>query len=99
MVKTAYINTRVEKKLKTDAQKVLRNVGVNTSDAVSMFLRQVVLRRGIPFEVRVPNKETLKAIRELRDPKKLATASRYSSTEEMFKDILGKNWRHKNKKM
>jgi DNA-damage-inducible protein J len=67
MAKTAYINARVDKKLKSDAQKVLRDVGVNTSDAVDMFLRQIVMRQGIPFKVvKIPNKETRAAIRELR---------------------------------
>lgn len=95
MAKTGYINARVEKKVKADAEKVLRKVGVNTSDAVSMFLKQVILQQGIPFEVRVPNKETRKAIRELRAGKGLV---HYSSTKDLFDDILGKNWRKKNKK-
>jgi len=66
MSKTAYINARVEPKLKRDAQRVLKEVGVNTTDAVEMFLHQVVMQQGIPFPVRKPNKETLKAIRDLR---------------------------------
>jgi len=66
MAKTGYINARVEPKLKKEAEKVFRSVGVNTSDAVSMFLRQVVLQEGLPFEVRVPNKRMRKAIADLR---------------------------------
>ncbi len=66
MAKTAYINARVEQKLKRDAEKVFRRVSVNTSDAVSMFLRQVVLQHGMPFEVRIPNAESRKAIAALR---------------------------------
>ena len=69
MAKTGYINARVEPKLKKEAEKVLRSVGVNTSDAVSMFLRQVVLQEGLPFEVRVPNKRMRKAIADLRSGK------------------------------
>ena len=65
MAKTAYINARVENALKKKAERVLRHVGVNTSDAVTMFLRQVVLQEGLPFEVRVPNKETRRAIKAL----------------------------------
>lgn len=81
MAKTAYINARIEKKLKDQAVKVLRQVGVNTSDAVSMFLRQVVLTRGLPFDVRVPNRETRKAIEDLRAGKgKVYTGS----TREIF---------------
>lgn len=91
MAKTGYINVRVENNLKGKAERVLRRVGVNTSNAVTMFLRQVVIRQGIPFEVRAPNKESLKAIRELRDPKRRGKS--YATTDEMFKDILGKNWR------
>lgn len=89
MAKTGYINARVENDLKEKAEKVLRRVGVNTSNAVTMFLRQVVIRQGIPFEVRVPNKESRKAIRELRAGKGKA----YATTDEMFVDILGENWR------
>lgn len=85
MAKTGYINARVERKLKKDAEAVLERVGVNTSDAVTMFLQQVVLQEGLPFEVRIPNKESLKAIKELRAGKgKLYTGS----TKEIFDAII-----------
>ncbi len=87
MAKTGYINARVEPRLKKEAEKVLRNVGVNTSDAVSMFLRQVVLQDGLPFEVRVPNKETRKAIAELEAGKGKIYAG---STKEIFDSIVKK---------
>jgi DNA-damage-inducible protein J len=44
---------------------VLAKVGVSTTDAITMFMRQVVLHDGLPFEVRVPNAETREAIEEL----------------------------------
>jgi DNA-damage-inducible protein J len=65
MGKTGYITARIEPKLKARAARVLANVGVSTTDAITMFFRQVVLRNGLPFEVRVPNAETKKAIEEL----------------------------------
>jgi DNA-damage-inducible protein J len=65
MSKTGYITARVEPKLKASAGRVLNKIGVSTSDAITMFLRQVVLRQGIPFDVRVPNAQTRKAIEEL----------------------------------
>jgi DNA-damage-inducible protein J len=65
MSKTGYITARVEPKLKASAGRVLNKVGVSTSDAITMFLRQVVLQGGLPFEVRIPNPETKKAIEEL----------------------------------
>jgi DNA-damage-inducible protein J len=65
MGKTGYITARVEPKLKAKAGRVLARVGVSTTDAITMFLTQVVLKDGLPFDVRVPNAETRKAIAEL----------------------------------
>ena len=77
----------MDKKLKSDAEKVLRDVGVNTSDAVTMFFKQVVIQQGLPFEVRIPNKETRKAIAELEAGKgKVYTGS----TKEIFDSIVKK---------
>ena len=85
MAKTAHINARVEDKLKKDAEAVLERVGVKTSDAVTMFLRQVVLHKGIPFEVRLPNKGTKKAIAQLRAGKgKIYTGN----TKDIFDAIV-----------
>lgn len=85
MAKTGYINARVENDLKEKAERVLRRVGVNTSNAVTMFLRQVVIRQGIPFDVRVPNKESQKDIRKLRAGKgKVYTGS----TKKVFDSLV-----------
>ena len=85
MSKTGYITARVEPKLKASAGRVLRQIGVSTSDAITMFLRQVVMRQGMPFEVRVPNAETRKAIEELESGG--GTAYR-GSTKEIFDSVL-----------
>jgi addiction module RelB/DinJ family antitoxin len=66
MRKTGYVTARIEPKLKAPAARVLANVGVSTTDAITMFFRQVVLRNGLPFEVRVPNAETKRAIEDLQ---------------------------------
>jgi DNA-damage-inducible protein J len=65
MRKTGYITARIEPKLKARAARVIANVGVSTTDAITMFLRQVALRNGLPFEVRLPNAETRRGIEEL----------------------------------
>jgi DNA-damage-inducible protein J len=65
MSKTGYITARVEPKLKARAGRVLAKVGVSTTDAITMFLTQVVLTDGLPFAVRIPNARTRKAIAEL----------------------------------
>ena len=58
MPKTGYITARVDDKLKAQAEKVLRRVGVSTSEVITMLLHQVVLRGGVPFAIEIPNKET-----------------------------------------
>ena len=66
MPKDAYINARVDKRTKAEAQKVLGQVGMTTTEAINLFLRQIVLHKGLPFDVRIPNEETRQAIEELR---------------------------------
>ncbi len=76
MTKEAYINARVDKQLKARAEKVLAQVGLSTTDAVTMLLHQIVLHRGLPFAVRIPNRETLSAMEELDAGKgEVSTAS------------------------
>jgi DNA-damage-inducible protein J len=65
MGKTGFITARIEPKLKARAGRVLAKVGVSTTDAITMFMRQVVLHDGLPFEVRVPNSRTRKAVEDL----------------------------------
>jgi DNA-damage-inducible protein J len=82
--KTADVRTRIEPDLKEDAQKVLAENGLTISDAVRLFLRQVVLTHGLPFEVRIPNETTLRALRESRALK--GTAG-FSTAEELFNEL------------
>ena len=86
MTKDAYIQTRVDKRLKTAAKKALDKVDVSMADAVRIFLRQVVLHKGLPFDVRVPNAETREAIRESRaGGGKVYTGSTRDALQEMLK--------------
>lgn len=54
MARTSNVFARVEPEIKEQAEQVLECLGISMSNAVSMFLRQVVLQRGIPFEVKLP---------------------------------------------
>ena len=71
MSKTAMIRARMEPTLKSDAEQILAQVGLSPAEAIRLFYRQVLLRRGLPFEVRVPNATTRTAIKEARARKKL----------------------------
>lgn len=59
MARTANIFARVEPEIKEQAENVLDQLGIPMSNAVGMFLRQVVIQRGIPFEMKLPAKSPL----------------------------------------
>jgi DNA-damage-inducible protein J len=84
MAKSAMIRARVEPRLKHDAEAVFKKVGMTPTEAITLFYRQVKLHRGLPFPVRIPNAETIRAIREARAGKNLV---RYSSVEEWAKEM------------
>jgi DNA-damage-inducible protein J len=54
MARTSNIFARVEPSVKEQAEEVLEQLGIPMSNAVGMFLRQIVLQRGIPFEMKLP---------------------------------------------
>ena len=54
MAKTATVFARVEPEIKEQAEIVLERLGIPMSNAVDMFLRQVVIQHGIPFEMKLP---------------------------------------------
>jgi DNA-damage-inducible protein J len=62
--KIATVNARIEPKLKHQAEHILHKVGLSSAEAVRLFYKQICLHKGLPFEVRVPNEETLNAMDE-----------------------------------
>lgn len=81
MAKTAMITTRVTPELKADAEKVLSKLGISTTEAINLFLSQVRLRKGLPFDVKIPNKTTLKAMRAAEAGRNLTECE---DAEDMF---------------
>lgn len=80
----ATIQVRIDEETKKQAQTVLEALHLSMSEAVKLFLRQVVLQRGIPFEVKIPNKltrETLEKAERGEDVKEFA------SVDELFEDL------------
>ena len=55
---------RLEENDYREAKDILKYIGMSYSQAVNMFNRMVVLERGLPFEAKIPNDETLKAMKE-----------------------------------
>ncbi len=84
MAKTAMIVARTEPALKADAEKVLKKLGLSTTEAINLFLAQIRIRKGLPFEVKIPNKNTLRAMRDAEEGKNLIERK---DAEDMFKKL------------
>ncbi len=69
--KTETIRARVTPDLKLHAEAIFSALGLSATEAITLFYKQVILNEGLPFEVRIPNRETLKAIREAQAGKGL----------------------------
>ena len=85
------IQVRTDGTLKKKAQKVLKQIGLDMSSAINVYLRQIVITGSIPFPIRTVNGFTpaqeRKMIREAEEAKK--HGKRYGSAEELHRAILG----------
>jgi len=84
MARIAVINTRVDPEVKSRAQAILNALGIPMSEAISMFLRQVVYKRGIPFELKIPNEITIETFSKTDAGKEL---HRVSGVDELMKEL------------
>lgn len=84
---------RIDENTKKQAVELLEGLGLNLSDAVNMFLRQVILRRGIPFDVSYPEDlwefkpEVLEAMEEARQISRNPDTKKYDSFSEALEDM------------
>lgn len=84
MHKTATVNARIEPKLKDDAEEIFRQLGLTTAQALTLFFAHVRNYRGLPFELRLPNSTTRRAIENARKERGL---KKFRSVEEMMEEL------------
>lgn len=84
MSKTATIQTRVDPVVKKNAQEILRKLNITMSEAISMYLSQITLQQGIPFELKIPNELTARTLKESETGKRQHPAG---SVEQLFQDL------------
>ena len=82
MAATTMVHIRVDERVKEEAVKALSAMGLSVSDAVRMLLVRVVTEQALPFEVKVPNATTTKAMRQADR----RGGKRYKSAAAAFKD-------------
>jgi DNA-damage-inducible protein J len=76
-------NVYLDAEMKAKATEIFKAYGMGLSDAFNIFLSQAVMERGIPFEVKIPNKQTAEAIKDSREGKNMMRIS----LDELKKEI------------
>jgi DNA-damage-inducible protein J len=71
MNKSAMIRARIKEDLKEDVNKVFDKLGLTTTEAITLFYKQIKLNNGLPFDVKIPNKTTRKTMIETDKKKNL----------------------------
>jgi DNA-damage-inducible protein J len=84
MPKTAVISARINPELKRNAEQVFKELGLNATQAITLFYKQVELQRGLPFGVNVPNDVTAKALEEARTRQGLES---FNSLDDLLEDL------------
>lgn len=75
--KTATVRARIEPKLKKEAESILESLGLTTTQAITVFFRQVTLQKGMPFDVVIPKEKSQK-----KTVKKASTVSQKTTTKK-----------------
>lgn len=67
MEKTDFIQVRIEPEFKEQVETILNQLGIKTTDAINMYLKQIVLTNGIPFNVQLPRPDEVGRYRTVQE--------------------------------
>lgn len=81
MAKTSNIYARIEPDVKAQAETILTALGIPVSNAINMFYKQIILQRGIPFEMKLPASS-------VRDMSKLTEEQLSAELEKGYADVV-----------
>ena len=84
MTRSATIHATIDRQTKEKAQGILGKLGMSMSEAILVYFRQIVLQEGLPFQVKMPNETTVRAITDIEKGTGLHEAS---SVAEMVKEL------------
>ena len=84
MNRSTTIQARINPSTKKKAQKIFDKLNISMSEAISLFLTQVSLRNGIPFDIKIPNELTEETLLKSEIGQEL---HKVSNTEQLFKEL------------
>jgi DNA-damage-inducible protein J len=84
MGKTSTIRARIEPELKDNAEHIFQQLGLSTTQAITLFYKQVELKQGLPFDVAIPNATTRKTFSDTDAGRDVIICD---DTDEMFEKL------------
>ena len=84
MAKSNVIEAFIEPELKSEVEKILINLGLSPSEAIRIFFKQILLRKGLPFDVTIPNETTSQTFEDTDNDKNVV---RCTDAEDMFNKL------------
>lgn len=84
MPKASTIRARIGPELKHNVERLFAQLGLTTTEAITLFYKQVELRQGLPFAVEIPNKVTVQTFRDTDQGKGIV---RCEDADDMFRKL------------
>jgi DNA-damage-inducible protein J len=84
MPKSATIHARIEPELKEEVEEILKKLGLNTTQAITLFYQQIKLTQGLPFALRLPNRTTRQTFTDTDAGKNLVVCQ---DAEDLFQKL------------
>ena len=84
MAKSETIQARINPEIKKEAQRILTQLHITMSEAIAIYLTQITLHKGIPFEIKIPNEVTAKTLKDSETGKNL---HKVEKVNELFKEL------------
>ena len=83
MVNDSVVRARINGKIKEEATAVLAAIGLTPSDAFRLLMTRVAQEQALPFDLLIPNKETVNAIQDARS----GQVKSFSNLQELMDDL------------
>ncbi len=84
MAKTTTISVRMDAELKKDAESILISLGLTPSQAINVFYKQITFQNGLPFSIKLPEKELNAASLNAMEEKKI---NEYENPSELYDEL------------
>jgi DNA-damage-inducible protein J len=84
IVQSGMIRARISPDLKAEAESILNQIGLSSSDAIRMFYKQITMHKGLPFDARIPNATTREVLRDAEEGRNLTHCA---DADDLFRKL------------